>query len=131
MFKQLSKLTITSQGSRRTMLSSRTPASSRMSFYSTKHNSDTYAKDDADTTTPSDGNVFRVDSSSENVQTPTEPLSGEWSRAGAKSEEYATSDSSYKTKAGDQLQYGGAKAKAPNATGKNEGPDAKGSAGRR
>ncbi|KAF5336885.1 hypothetical protein D9611_002912 [Ephemerocybe angulata] len=98
---------------------------------SPKHNSDTYAKDDVDPSPPSDSSVFKVDSGSECVQKPTEKtLSGEWSKAGARTNEYASSDPAYNTKAGKQPRYGGLEGEAPKPSETNEGPEAKGSHGR-
>ena len=55
------------------------------------HTTETYSKD-VDITPPASQKVHQVDSSTNgpDVQRPTEPLTGEWSRAGAKTKEYET-----------------------------------------
>ncbi|KAF8873473.1 hypothetical protein BD779DRAFT_1569889 [Infundibulicybe gibba] len=56
---------------------------------STSHTSDSYSKE-TDTTPPSDPKIHRLDPESENAQKPHEPPSGEWSRAGTQTQEYAS-----------------------------------------
>ena len=53
------------------------------------HTPDSYSKD-VDHTPPSDAKVHRVDPDSDRVQKPYEAPSGEWSRAGVKTEDYQT-----------------------------------------
>ena len=57
------------------------------------HTPDSYSKE-VDHTPPSDAKVHRVDPDSDRVQKPHEAPSGEWSRAGVKTDEYRT-DQSY------------------------------------
>ncbi|KAJ3523753.1 hypothetical protein NMY22_g11297 [Coprinellus aureogranulatus] len=141
MFMQLSKpgmTVVAAHGAGRTTLRI-LPTSSRSRMFATKqnpqHNPDTYAKDDADPTPPQGDKVFKVDSSSENVQRPTEPLSGEWSRAGARTSEYEHTDSTLKTPGGPGLRYGGKEKykeeKGPETSGSSEGPEAKSRGGRK
>lgn len=53
------------------------------------HTPDSYSKD-IDITPPIDDKVHRVDPDSDRVQKPYEAPSGEWSRAGVKTEQYRT-----------------------------------------
>ncbi|EGO28064.1 hypothetical protein SERLADRAFT_462516 [Serpula lacrymans var. lacrymans S7.9] len=55
------------------------------------HSADNYFKD-VDSNPPPDPTIHRVDAASEAAQRPYEPPSGQWSRAGSKTEEYATMD---------------------------------------
>jgi hypothetical protein len=138
MFKQLSKLTMAAIPVRASALRINPSSSSGPRRFASKrapkHDADTYAKDDTDTTPPSEDIVFRVDSSSENVQRPTEPLSGQWSRAGARTSEYQHSDSTLKTEGGPGLRYGGKetleKDKGPDMPKGSNGPEAKSKKGR-
>lgn len=57
------------------------------------HSAESYFKD-VDSTPPVDSTVHRVDSSSEAVQRPYEPPSGEYSQAGVQTEEYRSTEKS-------------------------------------
>jgi len=76
------------------------------------HSAESYFKD-VDYAPPPDSTVHRVDSSSEAVQRPHDPPSGEWSRAGTLTEEYRHVDRSepYDLASGSaskgNLRYGG------------------------
>lgn len=59
------------------------------------HSADSYFKD-VDSTPPTDSTVHRVDSSSDTVQRPYEPPSGEYSQAGVQTEEYRSTEKSDK-----------------------------------
>ncbi|KAJ7092963.1 hypothetical protein B0H15DRAFT_777209 [Mycena belliarum] len=53
------------------------------------HTTDSYSKD-VDSTPAADPKIHRVDPSSENVQKPHEPPSGQWSATGVEAGEYAS-----------------------------------------
>lgn len=74
------------------------------------HSAESYFKD-VDSTPPVDSTVHRVDSSSEAVQRPYEPPSGQYSQAGVETEEYRStekSDQPYDAAAGgeNEARYG-------------------------
>ncbi|GLB34430.1 hypothetical protein LshimejAT787_0113140 [Lyophyllum shimeji] len=52
-----------------------------------KHTTDSYNKE-PDTSPPSDTKIHRVDPDSDSAQKPYEPPSGEWSRAGTRTNEF-------------------------------------------
>lgn len=102
-----------------------------------KHTSDSYAKD-VDDTPPSDNTVHRMDPDSDRFQKPYEPPSGEWSRAGIQTEEYRSVEGKkqpYTPKGANAGQYGSrmnwTEDKGRETSGKEEGPDAKSSQGRK
>jgi hypothetical protein len=102
-----------------------------------KHTSDSYNKD-VDGTPPPDNTVHRVDPDSDRVQKPYEPPSGEWSRAGVQTEEYRHVEGAnqpYSPKGGNKGRYGSrlnwAEDKSPATSGKDEGPNAGSSKGRK
>ena len=105
---------------------------------SVQHNSDTYAKE-VDTSPAADQHVHRIDELNDNVQKPYEAPSGEFSRTGAMSAEYATmskSDQPYAPKdEGEKLRYGGKKNwvddKGPQTSKPGEGPAGSDAGGRK
>lgn len=99
------------------------------------HNQDSYNKE-ADSNPPPDSSIHRIDPSSENVQKPHEPPSGEWSRAGTKTSEYeSVSKTEPYAAPGQDKRYGGketyAKDKGPETSKPGEGPEGKESGGRK
>jgi hypothetical protein len=90
------------------------PQSSSELGTSKPHNAESYFKD-VDETAPSDPTIHRVDATSEAVQRPYEPPSGEWSQAGVRTREYehvsGPGDKPYDVRDGDGegggLRYGG------------------------
>ncbi|KAI0068530.1 hypothetical protein BV25DRAFT_1817380 [Artomyces pyxidatus] len=104
------------------------------------HTAESYFKD-VDSVPPEDSTVHRVDSSSDAVQRPYEPPSGEWSQAGVKTEEYRSVDKHepYETKSdgqGDEkLRYGGKETysaeKGQETSQSGEGPEGKSAGGRK
>ncbi|EAU86742.1 hypothetical protein CC1G_06503 [Coprinopsis cinerea okayama7 len=113
----------------------------------TQHTTDSYAKDDVDSTPPpSDSSVYRIDTTSDNVLKPNEDIPNTAKRNLAegrrpentteegKREGYQNIDNTYKTEGGPGLRYGGkeewAKEKGPQTSSGNEGPDNKSKAGR-
>lgn len=99
------------------------------------HSAESYFKD-VDSTPPSDSTVHRVDSSSDAVQRPYEPPSGQYSQAGVQTEEYRSTDKTYDTPGGgeNKARYGATTPYEEDPNMKNgkpeEGP-AQGSAGGR
>lgn len=71
------------------------------------HTPDSYSKD-IDHTPPKDAKVHRVDPDSDRVQKPYEAPSGEWSRAGVKTDEYQT-EHPHTLKGGESTRYGARK----------------------
>ena len=100
------------------------------------HTPDSYSKD-VDHSPPSDAKVHRVDPDSDRVQKPYEAPSGQWSRAGVKTDEYRTVDEHhpYAPKGGESARYGARKTltedKGAEMSKSDEGPDGKSSRGRR
>ena len=97
------------------------------------HTPDSYSKD-VDHTPPTDAKIHRVDPLSENVQKPYEAPSGEWSRAGVKTDEYRSMEGQkqpYAPKGGVDTRYGARKTlaedKGPETATSNEEPDEKSS----
>jgi len=87
-----------------------------------------------------DKTVNRLDPDTEAVQRPHEPPSGQWSRAGVKTDEYKHVEGGegrkqpYTPPKGSKGNYGArgdwAEEKGPQTSGPDEGPDAKSSQGR-
>jgi len=100
-----------------------------------KHSSESYNKD-VDPTPPADSSIHRVDPSSENVQKPHEAPSGEWSRAGIRTDEYrhVSKDQPYSAPHQDR-RYGGkqgwAAEKGPETSHSGQGPEGSESQGRK
>ncbi|KAF9523689.1 hypothetical protein CPB83DRAFT_862485 [Crepidotus variabilis] len=101
-----------------------------------KHSPDTYSKE-ADSSPASDKTINKLDPESEAVQRPHDPPSGEYSRAGVKSEEYHNVEGEnepYTPKGGSKGNYGAMgdwKEQKGSETSKSEdGPDGKSSRGR-
>lgn len=100
------------------------------------HTPDSYSKD-IDHSPPSDAKIHRVDPDSDRVQKPYEAPSGEWSRAGVKTDEYRTVDEKhpYAPKGGESARYGARKTltedKGAELSKGDEGPEGKSSRGRR
>lgn len=104
------------------------------------HNAESYFKD-VDETVPSDPTIHRVDATSEAVQRPYEPPSGEWSQAGVRTSEYelVSGDKPYDVREGSGLRYGGTeKLRAGTGTGagsshrrEGEGPEGQSKGGRK
>lgn len=99
------------------------------------HSTDSYAKD-VDGTPPQDHTVHRVDPTSDTAQKPHEPPSGEFSRAGTKTEEYAhvdTQERPYGVPGNPGQRYGGKEAyekeKGSETSHPGEGPDGKSAGG--
>ncbi|KAI0053760.1 hypothetical protein FA95DRAFT_1467133, partial [Auriscalpium vulgare] len=96
---------------------------------------DSYFKD-VDAEAPADSKVHRVDSSSEAVQRPHDPPSGEYSRAGVRTEEYRSVDKQepYEAKSDghqqEKLRYGG-KDKGTETSHPGEGPEGASAGGRK
>ncbi|PFH46660.1 hypothetical protein AMATHDRAFT_7548 [Amanita thiersii Skay4041] len=103
---------------------------------SQKHSTDAYNKDDTDTSPPDDTHLFHVDPAAD-IQTPTTPLSGEWSRAGVKTVEYEHVDKQNQPYAlpGQNQRYGNveawAKDKGQETSHPGEGPEGKAAGGRK
>lgn len=100
------------------------------------HTPDSYSKE-VDHTPPSDEKIHRVDPESDLVQKPYEVPSGEWSRAGIKTDEYRNVEGEkqpYAPKGGENSRYGAGKTlaedKGPETSKSDEGPDRKSSHGR-
>lgn len=118
------------------------PPRIRTAKYSSKptdppHSSDSYAKD-VDATPPPDHTVHRVDPTSEAAQKPHEPPSGEFSRAGTKTEEYTHVDKQgrpYAPPGKPEQRYGGKETydreKGPETSHPGDGPEGKSSGGRK
>jgi hypothetical protein len=99
------------------------------------HNQDSYNRE-VDPTPPPDSSIHRVDPSSDNVQKPHEPPSGEWSRAGTKTSEYQSMSKTEPYAApGQDKRYGGkemySKDKGPETSKPRDGPEGKASEGRK
>jgi len=105
---------------------------------SVQHNSDTYAKE-VDTSPAADQQVHRIDELNDNVQKPYEAPSGDFSRTGATSAEYATMSKSGQPYApkeeGEKQRYGGTKSwaddKGPQTSKPGEGPAGSDAGGRK
>lgn len=74
------------------------------------HTPDSYSKD-VDHTPPPDEKIHRIDPDSDRVQKPYEAPSGEWSRAGVKTDEYRIVDEKhpYAPQGGETARYGARK----------------------
>lgn len=101
------------------------------------HNADSYFKD-VDETAPSDPTIHRVDATSEAVQRPYEPPSGQWSQAGVRTSEYehVSRDKPYDVPAGQEkesgLRYGGTGKLGTGTTSQpGEGPEGQSKGGRK
>ncbi|KIK36052.1 hypothetical protein CY34DRAFT_811633 [Suillus luteus UH-Slu-Lm8-n1] len=102
------------------------------------HNAESYFKD-VDETAPSDPTIHRVDATSEAVQRPYEPPSGEWSQAGVRTREYehVSGDKPYDVRDGDAegsgLRYGGTEKLGAGTghSGGGEGPEGQSKGGRK
>ncbi|PFH47828.1 hypothetical protein AMATHDRAFT_49999 [Amanita thiersii Skay4041] len=103
---------------------------------SQKHSTDAYNKDDTDTSPPDDTHLFQVDPTAD-IQTPTTPLSGEWSHAGVKTAEYEHVDKQSQPYAapGQSQRYGNidvwAKDKGPEMSHPGQGPEGTAAGGRK
>jgi hypothetical protein len=112
--------------------------SSTQTLTSVRHNHtpDSYSKD-LDHNPPSDEKIHRIDPDSDRVQKPYEAPSGEWSRAGVKTDEYRTVDEKqpYAPQGGESARYGARKTltedKGAETSKSDEGPNGKSSGGRR
>lgn len=99
------------------------------------HTPDSYSKE-VDRTPPNDEKIHRVDPDSDLVQKPYEAPSGEWSRAGVKTDEYRNVGGKrlYAPKGGKSSRHGAGKTLSEDnghETSKgDEGPDGKSSHGR-
>ncbi|EIW76513.1 hypothetical protein CONPUDRAFT_64677 [Coniophora puteana RWD-64-598 SS2] len=103
-----------------------------------KASADDYFKD-VDHNPPPDTQTHRVDAGSEAAQRPHEPPSGQWSKAGAETEEYRTADrndpydapstdsSGNGSASGEKLRYGGTETlsqdKGSETSSPGEGPE--------
>ncbi|KAG2357205.1 hypothetical protein BDR07DRAFT_1421028 [Suillus spraguei] len=76
---------------------------------------DSYLKD-VDETAPQDPTIHRVDATSDAVQRPYEPPSGQWSQAGARTSEYYASEHESK------VRYSGTEKQGPETSHPEEGP---------
>jgi hypothetical protein len=104
------------------------------------HSAESYSKD-VDHTPPPDTSTYQVDGSSEAVQRPHKPPSGEYSQAGVTSEAYRTVDKREPYEApspggaGTKLRYGGkdqwASEKGRETSHASEGPEGASAAGRK
>lgn len=100
------------------------------------HNAESYFKD-VDETAPSDPTIHRVDATSEAVQRPYEPPSGEWSQAGVRTSEYelVSGDEPYDVREGSGLRYGGTEKLGAGAGSSHpregEGPEGQSKGGRK
>jgi len=104
------------------------------------HSAESYFKD-VDSSPPPDSSTYQVDHSSDAVQRPHKPPSGEYSKAGVGSEEYRVVDkqtpydSPSPSGAGKKLRYGGKSQWAPEKGGETshpgEGPEGVSAAGRK
>ena len=104
------------------------------------HSAESYFKD-VDHTPPPDTSTYQVDASSEAVQRPHKPPSGEYSQAGVTSDAYRTVDKREPYEppspggAGTKLRYGGksrwASEKGMETGHPGEGPEGAGAAGRK
>lgn len=88
--------------------------STSLSLAKERHSAESYFKE-VDSSPPADASTYQVDGTSDKVQRPLEPPSGNFSRAGVGSEEYRTMDTQEpyepmsKGEASKKLQYGGKK----------------------
>ncbi|KAA1466627.1 hypothetical protein DENSPDRAFT_831489 [Dentipellis sp. KUC8613] len=106
----------------------------------TKHTADSYFKD-VDSTLSEDPKTLTVDSSSEAVQRPHHPPSGEFSRAGIQTDEYRSVDKQHPYDAPNgagkdqKLRYGARPQyldeKGPETSGSEEGPTGRSAGGRK
>ncbi|KAG2073401.1 hypothetical protein BDR04DRAFT_1094900 [Suillus decipiens] len=79
------------------------------------HSADSYLKD-VDETAPQDPTIHRVDATSDAVQRPYEPPSGQWSQAGVRTSEYYASEHESKVRYSDTEKLG------PETSDPGEGP---------
>ncbi|KAF8956835.1 hypothetical protein BDZ97DRAFT_145570 [Flammula alnicola] len=92
----------------------KSPIHTTASLLSGKHSADSYSKE-VDCTPPEDTTVYRIDPESDLVQKPYEPPSGEWSRAGVRTDEYRHVEGAkqpYAPQGGDKGGYGARKSGA-------------------